>query len=61
MAQAKITDELMIGFTRAQREGIDVACTAYGMRPSQYVRQAAFEKLIRDGIPTAADIKAYQK
>jgi hypothetical protein len=50
VAQARITDELMIGFTKAQRQGIEIACTAYGMRASQYVRQATFEKLIRDGI-----------
>jgi hypothetical protein len=50
VVRARITDELMIGFTKAQREGIDAACTAYGMRASQYVRQATFERLIRDGI-----------
>lgn len=45
-----ITRELMVGVTEIIRQGIDVACEGYGMRPSQYCRQAIFEKLIRDGI-----------
>ena len=47
---AQITEEIMVGFTKIQREGIEMVCACTGMRPSQYVRQATFEKLIRDGV-----------
>jgi hypothetical protein len=41
---AQITSEIMVGLTEKIREGIEVACACYGMKPSQYCRQAVFEK-----------------
>lgn len=47
---AQITSEIMVGLTEKIREGIEIACACNGMRPSQYCRQAVFEKLVREGV-----------
>jgi hypothetical protein len=46
---AVITEEIMVGITGKIRDGIDNACEDSGMKPSQYARQAIFEKLVREG------------
>jgi hypothetical protein len=47
---AQITSEIMVGLTEKIREGIEVACACNGMKPSQYARQAIYEKLCREGV-----------
>jgi hypothetical protein len=47
---AQITSEIMVGLTEKIREGIEVACLCCGMKPSQYARQAIYEKLCREGV-----------
>jgi hypothetical protein len=40
---AQITSEIMVGLTEKTREGIEMAWTCCGMKPSRYARQAIFE------------------
>jgi hypothetical protein len=47
---ARITELLSVGITPQLRIEIEAACDYFGLTPSQYVRQAAVEKLMRDGI-----------
>jgi hypothetical protein len=46
---AQITSEIMVGLTEKIREGIEVACACNGMKPSQFCRQAVYEKLVSIG------------
>jgi hypothetical protein len=46
---ARITLEIMVGITPKIKDGIENACEDTGLRPSQYARQAIFEKLVREG------------
>jgi hypothetical protein len=58
---AQITSEIMVGITEKIREGIEVACAINGMKPSQFARQAIYEKLCREGViepPTFRRISA---
>jgi hypothetical protein len=47
---AQITSEIMVGLTEKIREGIEVACACNGMKPSQFCRQAVYEKLVSIGV-----------
>jgi hypothetical protein len=46
---AQITSELMVGLTDKIKYGLEIACEDQGMKPSQFARQAIFEKLVRQG------------
>jgi hypothetical protein len=46
---AVITKELMVGITEKIKDVIENACEDTGARPSQYCRQAIFERLVREG------------
>jgi hypothetical protein len=37
--------QMMVGFTKAQVDGLELVATSIGMRSSQYVRQVAIERL----------------
>lgn len=44
---ARITMQMMVGFTKAQVDGLELVATSIGMRSSQYVRQVAIERLVQ--------------
>lgn len=46
---ATITVELMVGLTEKIRDALENACEDQGMKPSQFCRQAVYEKLVRGG------------
>jgi hypothetical protein len=56
---ATITVELMVGLTERIKGGMEVACADLGMRPSQYARQAIYEKLIRGGYLERPNFKKF--
>jgi hypothetical protein len=39
--------QMMVGFTKAQVDGLELVATSIGMRSSQYVRQVAIERLVQ--------------
>jgi hypothetical protein len=56
---ALIKTEIMVGLTDKIRDGIDAACEDNGMRPSQYCRQAIFERLVREGYLSKPTTRKY--
>jgi hypothetical protein len=56
---ARITLEIMVGITEKIRDGIDNACEDTGLRPSQYARQAIFEKLVREGYLSKPSLRKF--
>jgi hypothetical protein len=56
---ASITKELMVGITEKILTGISAACEDTGMRPSQYCRQAIFERLVREGYLSKPSLRKY--
>ncbi|MGA8697163.1 MAG: hypothetical protein WB689_25660 [Xanthobacteraceae bacterium] len=57
---AQITEEIMVGLTEKIRDGIENACEDSGMKPSQYARQAIFEKLVREGYLSKPSFKKFE-
>ena len=47
---AIITEEIMVGITPKIKEAIEIVCSLNGMKPSQFARQAIYEKLVREGV-----------
>jgi hypothetical protein len=54
---AVITEEIMVGITPKIKEAIEFVCSLNGMKPSQYARQAIFEKLVREGVIEAPSFR----
>ena len=50
----------MVGLTEKIRDGIENACEDSGMKPSQYARQAIFEKLVREGYLSKPSFKKFE-
>jgi hypothetical protein len=44
---ALITENMLVGFTKAQVNGLELVAASIGMRSSQYVRQIAVERLVQ--------------
>jgi len=44
---ALITQQMMVGFTKAQVDGLELVATSVGIRSSQYVRHIAVERLVQ--------------
>lgn len=46
---AKVTLEMTVGLTKPIRDALEIATEFSGTKASQYVRQAALERLVREG------------
>ncbi len=58
---AQITCEVMVGLTPKIRDAVENACEDIGLKPSQFMRQAAVEKLAREGYLSRPNFQRFNK